>query len=297
MPSLYTLLSTLEATIVAATAGLTSSAPDSLGQPVSVLTGIGWPSQKTLQNNVRKGAQPQVLVTIYDRGVARDATRWKPVELSRSITNATMTTTVSNNGTVPGFGTATIEIGGPITPNDAVAIVYSHVKGTSGAVVEIAGAADTPNTVAANLAAALNSDATASTLVRATATNNVVTLRSQIFTPSTIVANVGNGAARTREIGRRDRHLQVVLWTRTEDDRNSVGNAIDTQIAKLEANFGLTFPDGTLGRVLYAGDQQFDDATLADTYRRDFMVSVDYPITTTDALYAVLAPIARNTTF
>ena len=42
MPSLYTLLSTLEATIVAATAGLTSSAPDSLGLPVSVLTGIGW---------------------------------------------------------------------------------------------------------------------------------------------------------------------------------------------------------------------------------------------------------------
>ena len=208
-----------------------------------------------------------------------------------------MTATVSNSGTVPGFGTATIQIGGPITPNDAVAIVYSHVKGTSGAVVVIASATDAPNTVAANLAAALNNDATASTLVHATAANNVVTLRSQISTPTTIVANVGNGATRTREIGRRDRHLQVILWTRTEDDRNSVGNAIDTQIAKLEANFGLTFPDGTLGRVLYAGDQQFDDATLADTYRRDFMVSVDYPITTIDALYAVLAPITRNTTF
>ena len=111
------------------------------------------------------------------------------------------------------------------------------------------------------------------------------------------MANVGNGASRTREIGRRDRHLQVVLWTRTQDDRNTIGNAIDTQIAKLEADFGLTFPDGTLGRVLYAGDQQLDDATLADTYRRDFMVSVDYPITTIDALYAVLAPITRNTTF
>jgi hypothetical protein len=60
MPALYTLLSTLEAAIVAAKAGLTSSAPDSLGQPVSVLTGMGWPSQKTLQSNVRKGVQPQV---------------------------------------------------------------------------------------------------------------------------------------------------------------------------------------------------------------------------------------------
>ncbi len=297
MPTLYSVLSTLEAAVIAATAGLTSSAPDSLGKPITVLTGIGWPSQRTLQNNVRKGPQPQVLVTIYDRGLARDTTRWKVIELARTVTTATMTAAVSNSGTLPGLGTATIQIGGPITPNDAVAVVFSQVKGTSNAVVQIAGATDTPNTVAANLAAALNSNANASPLMRAAATNNVVTLTSLIATPITFTANVGNGASRVREIGRRERHLQVVLWTRTEDDRNTIGAAIETEIATLEADFGLTFPDGTLGRLLYAGDQQFDDATLADTYRRDFMVSVEYPITTTDAIYAVLAPIVRNTTF
>lgn len=296
MPALYTVLSTLETAVIAATAGLTSSAPDSLGQPITVLTGIGWPSQRTLQNNVRKGRQPQVLVTIYDRGMARDTTRWHVIELARTVTNATMTAALSSS-TLPAHGTAMIQIGGPITPKDAVAVLFTQVRGTTNAVVVIGGNTDTPDTMAASLAAALNSDANASAMLSAVATNHVITLTSLVAGPITLAANVGNGASRVREIGRRERHLQVVVWTRTEDDRNTIGTAIEAEIATLEANFGLTFPDGTLGRLLYAGDQQFDDATLADTYRRDFMVSVEYPITTTDALYAVLAPIVRNTTF
>jgi|SRR5579859_438020 len=297
MPTLYTVLSTLETAIASATAGLTSIAPDSEGQPINVMTGIGWPSQKTLQNNVRKGPPPQVLVTIFDRGLARDATRWKPVELSRTVTPATISVAISNSGTLPAHGTATIQFGGTVTPNDAVALLYTEAFGSTNAIMVSAAATDTPDSVTANLATAINEDPAASQVMQALASNNVVTLTSRNAAPIKLAANVGNGAIRVREIARRDRHLQVVLWSRTEDDRNTVGDKIEATVAQLEADFGLTFPDGTLGRLLFAGDQQFDDATLADTYRRDFMVSIDYPITTTDALYAVLAPVVRNTTF
>jgi hypothetical protein len=38
-------------------------------------------------------------------------------------------------------------------------------------------------------------------------------------------------------------------------------------------------------------DYDLEDATLEDVYRHDFMVAMDYAVTTVDLLYAVLAPV------
>lgn len=300
MATLYTVLAALQAQVSAATQGLVSNSPDTQGQPLLVQVGLFWPSVKTLQDNVRKAhgttGGPSAVVTVYDRGLAQDATRWTPVVLSSSVTPATMTVTASSAFLAP-HGTLTLTFGGPITPGDAVGLVLTQVVGSAEAVVPIAGANDTPGTMAAQAAGLLMGDPTIAGWLSASVSGNVVTITSKSNIPVEIQANVGNGGSRLREIGRRRRHCQIVVWARTPDDRATVSDQIEAMIARAEADFGLTFPDGSLGRLLFYGDVEHDEATLSDTLRRDFLVGIDYPITVTDQTYAVLAPIARNTTF
>lgn len=296
MPTLYTVLATLQERVSALTTALTSTAADTLGDPINVLVGIGFPSERTLQNNVRKSTTPTALVTVFDRGLATDTTRWSAVRLGLTALPATVHGSLSSP-TMAAGAPVLLGLSGTPTAGDAVALVVTASLGLSFAQVAIAAAGDTPGTMAAQLASLINTDPDLSSIVSAAATDGIVTLTPLINGPIKLACNVGNGAVAMTEIARRNRGLQIAVWTRTEDDRNTVGDVLEVAIAEMEADFGLIFPDGTMGRVHYAGDHLLDDATLADTYRRDFLLMVDYPITTTDQLYAVLAPISRNTTF
>jgi hypothetical protein len=301
MATLYTVLRTLQAQVSAATQGLISSSPDTTGKPLNVEVGLYFPSAKALHNNVRPkngpgGIGPTALVTIYDRGLAKDSTRWVPSVVSQVVIPATMTV-VASESFVQQFASMTLTFGGPVSPGDAVGVVLAQALGSSQAVVAIAGSSDTPSTMAAQLVALLQANPTIMGWLTAVAVGPVVTLTSIVNLLISLLSNVGNGGTQATEIGRRLRHLQIIVWTRTVDDRVTVGDPVEVLIANLEANFGLTFPDGTLGRVLYSGDVMHDEATLSDTMRRDFLVCVDYGINTTNALYAVLAPVVNNTTF
>lgn len=302
MATLYTVLTTLQAQVSAATQGLISNSIDTNGKPLTVEVGLYWPSAKSLQNNVRpangpNGIGPSSLVTIYDRGLAKDSTRWLPNMVSETLVPATMTVVLSAAQITP-LGSVTLTFGNPISLGDAVGIVLAAYLGGSEAAVPIGVAGDTAITMAAKAAALISADPVMAAMVTPTVAGPVLTLTSLLTTVNVVVAaNVGNGAIGLMEIGRRSRHFQIVVWSRTPDDRITVGDPIEALIASLEANFGLTFPDGTLGRLTFTGDMQHDEATLSDTMRRDFMVCVDYGITVTDQLYTVLAPIARNTTF
>jgi hypothetical protein len=155
---------------------------------------------------------------------------------------------------------------------------------------------DTAATVAAKALALLQADPTILSWVSPSLVGGVLTLTSLLADkPLTIKVNVGNGGTRLTEIGRRKRHFQIVVWSRTPDDRITVGDPIEMLIARMEADFGLTFADGTMGRLTYYGDIEHDDATLSDVLRRDFLVCVDYGINVTDATYAILAPISQYT--
>lgn len=302
MATLYTVLRAVEAQVTAVTQGLISTSIDTAGLPLTVEVGLYWPSAKSLQNNVRKGNAPNglgpsALVTIYDRGIAADSTRWVPTVVGQTLIPATMTV-VASEGFVQQLATMTLTFSGPVSIGDSVGIVLSPTVFNAMAVVVTAVAGDTPATMATKAAAALNANPAIALLMIATAVGNIVTLTSlsaSNYVP--IQVNVGNGGTQSTEVGRRKRHFQIVVWTRTKDDRITVGDPIEGLIALLESNFGLTFPDGTMGRLTFSGDTMHDEATLSDTLRRDFMICVDYGINVTDTLYAVLAPIVQNTIF
>lgn len=302
MATLYTVLCAIQAQVTAATQGLISTSIDTAGLPLTVEVGLYWPSAKSLQNNVRKGNAPAgigptSLVTVYDRGLAADSTRWGPTVVGETLTPATMTV-VASEGFVQQLETMTLTFSGPVTVGDSVGIVLSPTVFNAMAVVVTAVASDTADTMAAKAAAALNANPAIAAMLTATAVGSVVTLTSLLaaaYVP--IQANVGNGGTQLIEVGRRKRHFQIVCWSRTPDDRITVSDPIEAMIAGLESNFGLTFPDGSMGRLTFSGDVMHDEATLSDTMRRDFMICVDYGINVTDTLYAVLAPIVQNTIF
>jgi hypothetical protein len=262
---------------------------------VTPSTGIAWPALPTLQEVARGGAAP---ITVYDRRIGKNVTRWSPQPISTVVTEATLTTEISSE-VIPHGGSVVITLGGTITVGDAVSAVLTSFMSappspnTQAAQVVSGTASDTPSTMASKLAAAINGDPVLSTWVTAVASGPAVTLTSIVAAGQLgLQSYTGNGGVQTTEIARRLRQFQIVAWTQTEVLRQAVTDPIDVMLAQDDTNFGIVLLDGTPIRVMYEGDYDLEDDTLEDVYRRDFIVSVDYPVTSTDQLYAVLAPVA-----
>jgi hypothetical protein len=268
-------------------------------RPLAVDVGIGWPPLKRLQD-VARGLP---LVAVYDLRNQKNTTRWSPYSYNVVTVEPTLTTEVSTRMIAAG-GFQTITVGGAVTVNDAVSCVIMNnaiqpfASGPPptfqpypiGAQVVIGGASDTPATMAAKLAAAINGDSVLSTWVVAAASGVEVMVTSRLTIGSLNLSSyTGNQATQTTELGRRERELQIVAWCTTEEMRQAVTDPIDVLIAQLEVNFGLNVADG-YARIEYVGDYYVEDATLQDAYRRDFRINAEYAITTTDNLYSVLAP-------
>lgn len=268
--------------------------------PIEVQSAIGWPPEKTLQDNVRGSTS---VIAVYDRKMAKNTTRWNPIILSTSLTNATLSSALSNTTLAPG-ATCTLTLGSNVTPGDAVSLVINNsalgvkvnfdnttIQNVYAQVV-VAGANDTPSSLAQALANAISSDPVLSTWVNVSDSGGVLTITSLLAIGTlTLQSNVGNGGMNTREIGRRERVFQVVIWSPTSDIRTVVSSQVEVLLQQLETNFSLSFSDGSFGRLYNQNDFDLEDATLADTYRHDFIFSIDYPITEQDALFAVLAPV------
>lgn len=247
---------------------------------------IGYPSIGVLQNIAKGGP---AIVSIYDRKISKNSTRWNPFVITQTATPATLTTTLSQSGVRPG-GTAQITLGGTVSLGDAVSALAVSVGNKTSAVVAIGGASDTPTTMATQLAGLINSDPSYTGVMSATAAGPVVTLTNLRTIGLGLASYVGNGGSQTREIGRRMIGVQIIIWAQTVEIRNLMTAALAIVIAEAELNFGPA-PDGTAGRLDYVSDYDLEDDTLSDSYRHDFMLSMDYTVTTVDALYAVLAPV------
>jgi hypothetical protein len=266
--------------------------------------GIGWPPLSALQA-VAQGGAP--LVTVYDRKVGRNVMRWNPYAYNQVAVPATLTTALAPaSGMIQPSGTATITLGGTPGVGDAVSCVVNNRTvaqigldqvdlGQTAAQVVSAVGGDTASTMATKLAAAINGDATLSLWLSAAAVGPAVTLTSLIATaPLTVQSYAGNGGTQEMELIRKERQFQVVAWTRTELQREQLCDPVDTALATAQATFsGVTDASGNPIRVLEVNDYDLEDDTQEDVYRHDFLVLLEYAVTTVDQLYAVLAPVVE----
>lgn len=258
------------------------------GTPITPYeSAIGYPSLGRLQQVAKTGV---AAVSIYDRKISKNSTRWMPYVFQQTLVAATLTTALHPNQIAPG-ATATITLGGTVTAGDAVSALAVSVGGTTGAVVAIGTGADSPTTMATKLAGLINSDSSMAGVLTASATGTVVTVTNVSTVALQLGSFVGNGGTQQREIARRDLQVQIILWAQTVVQRNLMTQALAVAIAQAEINFGPVLSDATQGRLSYMSDYDLEDSTLSDVYRHDFIVSLDYPVTTTDALFTVLAPV------
>lgn len=252
---------------------------------------IGYPSIGGLQQVAKTGV---AAVAVYDRKISKNTTRWAPYVFSQTVVPATLTTALAPNRIAPGQS-ATITLGGTVTLGDAVSALAVRVGGLTGAVVAVSVQNDSPTSMAAKLANMINTDSSMLGMLTAAAVGAVVTVKNVANVALQLGSYAGNGGSQQREIGRREQQMQVILWARTVEQRNLMVAALETAIALSEINFGPLLPDGTQGRLSYVSDYDLEDDTLEDVYRHDFMVAMDYPVTTTDLLFAVLAPVLTIT--
>ena len=285
MTTIYDVMGALQKQVTAALVG---------NSVTPIKCAVGWPPVNALQDLARNGG---ALVTIYDRKVGRNTTRWSAYAYNRIVVPATLTTAVNAPTTLPPTGSGSLTLGGAtVTNGDAVSLVAATPQANApvktAAVVVIGTGSDTLTTLAAKLAAAINADTVLSTWVLATTSGPVVNLNNLTALPIALQSYAGNGGSQTLEVGRRESQLQITVWTQTQPNRATAVAPITSLLGTLQNNFGLTLADGvTQARLTMENDYAIEDDTLEDVYRHDFLTRLEYPITTQDVLYAMLAPV------
>ena len=280
--------------------------------PLKVQVGLDWPPPRVLQG-ITKMSPPTALVSVYDRKTGHDSTRWLPSYTALNPVAATTTSAPTQQYLAP-LGTCQLTIGGTCTINDAVSLVVympqlralqdpgdgSYTAAPTAAIVVGARAGATPATLAAALAASAAGGGLAAP-VAVLASGNVLTITSQSTGPMVVSSYVGNGGTVLTEIARRVRDVQLSIWSGSPEVRDTASNPVEALLAQIETfrgpsgafQAGLPLGDGSFGTVRHKNDFIIDDPTISDLYRRDFIFSVDYPVTVFDNMYSVLAPILQ----
>jgi hypothetical protein len=249
---------------------------------------VGWPGQQIIQGVAQGG---YTLVAVFDAGDgAKNSTRWAGYtagSLDVQPPAPGLLATLSKN-VLAASGTCTVTLSGSPNVNDAVVFAAQPILGAAALANAVAGSSDTLTTLAAALAVSI----TASGLgLSATATGAVVTVTASSTTPlCALTANTGNVGQRTQETKRMTRHVRVIVWATTEAIRETVGNAIDQQLGVLDDIGGVYLSNAPLGDWLHIhseGDMLVEEQ-LADIFRWDFRVALEYGTLSVEALYPVL---------
>jgi hypothetical protein len=253
----------------------------------TVQIGGGWPSKNHL-DDITLGNYS--LISVYDGDGTRNTTRWGRTPAALDTQPATPGVSAALSTTVLTAGkTATLTLTG--TPNVGDAAVLSAQSTLGPAVLGSAttGAAETLAQLATALAASIQSGAYAAANLTAAAVGGVITLTNASGGPAyQLQANTGNVGSRLWENRRVERHVRVIVWTNSDANRQVVGDPLDVLFAQLSNYFGFALPTGEWVRLKYMSDTYVEDAQLADVYRRDFRISLEYGVNQTDLLYPIL---------
>lgn len=280
MATLRQLYDAVIAELEAATTGLTINAV-----PVQIKVASDWPSKRVFEDLIQNGG---ARVSVFNRG-GRNVTRWMPRMLSQTKVEPQVESAVSDTVIQP-LGQVTITLSGAAQVNDAVSAVM-HRKGIDAAAVAKLGTGETLSDLAAALAAAINAEETLSEWVTALSAAQVVTITNLGDEEIKIESYVGNIYTQKFELQRVNKHLQITVWTRTQQERDIVTEPIIQRIARLQRDGYLSLADGTRARIVYVDDMPFDDDVWKDLYCHHILVDAEYSITEEDVAYAVIAPV------
>ena len=236
--------------------------PNGTAQPSVSTRGVrvfpGWPLPNQIDRDLAAGVTN---VSVYPTDTERVTTRYPQDWHQLSVSSPTLTLTVSGS---------TVTVGGTVsTPQNAALLVNG--KGY----VRALSAGDNLASVATGLATLVNADTSASS------SGPVISIPGA----TELVARVGVAGTSIRELKRQERTFQLSVWSPSHEDRETVADAVEVALAKLDF---LTLADGSAGRCVYASSPMTDDFSRAGTYRKDLNYSVDFPTTETRTDAAVL---------
>ncbi len=249
-------LAALEQAVVAAVYPAGFPGTSVTGTPIPVYP--GWPVEGALRQAL---AARETNVSIYTMpSMFRRTTRWQPLPAVVAAPDCTLLA-ANAPGTVTWSGTCAI---GQVAGIQADATGYSFGVG----------AADTPATVAAALAALIPG---------ATASGATVSVPGAYA----LFGNAVMGATTATITRQQERGFQVSIWAPNPADRDTVADAVDNALSLVDF---LQFPDGSAGRLLKHGDSSSDSSENEELFRRDLVVTCDFPTVQTVNAPRVLFP-------
>jgi hypothetical protein len=206
----------------------------------------GWPHSAALDKDLADG---RINITVFPGGgpgrtTTRYAEQWVGPPAQPSLTAVVAGTSVTFGGSAEVGQIAGILI-------DGRSYVYRTQTG------------DTPELVAANLAAMARD-------------KSIVRLSGSTVTVAgagSLLGRVAADAPVQQEVRRQEQDFRTTCWCPTPGDRDSAAAAIDQVLSGIRF---LALPDGTQGRLIYAGTTVFDQSQNASLYRRDLLYSVEY---------------------
>ena len=234
-----------------------SNAPSLLGPLTRIFR--GWPNQATLNTDLAAG---RVTVTIFpDPSGFQVTTRF--IDPPRAGPPAYPNLSAQVAGNVATFSGAADpgQLAGLLIDNTA----YVHRTATG----------DTPELVAAVLAS----------YVRTTRIALLAGASVTIPGAGLVIARVVADQPVLTETRRQQQAFRLSCWCPNPSLRDAVATLIDQG---LSAQTFLPMPDGTSARLRLAGTTVFDQSQNAGLYRRDLLVTAEYPTTLVTMLPAVI---------
>jgi hypothetical protein len=233
--------------------------------------GLDWPTLNTLQA-VTTGALPPT-ISIFDRGGIKNNTH--NVFLSPVLPPDFGTpgaSLVISADSLPTGGTVTLTGSGKPLVNDCAFFVTGEAG--KNLMSEYIAVVDDLSTVLTQLTAAINANGQCTAML----SGDVITVTniSDAFLP--VRAGVVNVGGFTQEIYRQKRDIQVTLWTRTPAERERYGTILENLFAQTELNFGILLADQSWARLMIEDDMVWKDSQLQNIFRRDFIITLDYPV-------------------
>lgn len=287
MATVAMIWSELQNQIISAFAGTNPLLPNQTTAifPVPIIAD-DWPPVQTI-GGVSIGQLPTV-ISIFDRGGEKNITTainlFYALPPTAGVTGAAL---ALNTDFLPPGGVVTLTGAGTPLVNDSFCLtLISGAGGQNEVIAQYKSlGTDTLTTALTNFTAQIN------TLddISAVLSGPVITITNGGPSLHRARAEVVNIGTFTQEGFRWDRDVQVTVWSRTPADRSKYGDILEQLFSQLEVNFGFLTVDQSACRVQYVDDHVWRDSQLQDIYRRDFILTINYPLLNQIPAYAIEA--------